>query len=270
MLKEGGKRALKGIVETVIDGIRQELIDRKLVMKPIWYSRKVDSSSGKVRDIGIQDIKQQITNVLQTMQEMNETVTQIQNQILDINRQWNEMLQQWAQMSQDFSALEAKVEGYDTTITQLQTSVATLEEQVAKLEQEAGAWDSEAMGGTISEVVNQIKADLAEVEGKFDDYLPLAGGTMTGAITGLPAPSNDTDAVNKAYVDSAVEGVETTISGQYLPLSGGSMTGPIAMGNSKITGLATPTDPTDAVTKAYADQMLPLAGGTMAGAINLS
>ena len=53
VLKEGGKRALKGIEETEIDGIRQELIDRKLVMKPIWYSRKVDSSSGKVRDIGI-------------------------------------------------------------------------------------------------------------------------------------------------------------------------------------------------------------------------
>ena len=60
VLKEGGKRALKGIVETVIDGIRQEIIDRKLIMKPIWYSRKVDASSGKVRDIGIQDIKQQM------------------------------------------------------------------------------------------------------------------------------------------------------------------------------------------------------------------
>ena len=31
------------------------------------------------------------------------------------------------------------------------------------------------------------------------------------------------------------------------------MTGPIAMGGSKITGLATPSAPADAVTKAYAD-----------------
>lgn len=47
------------------------------------------------------------------------------------------------------------------------------------------------------------------------------------------------------------------------------MTGPIAMGDSKITGLAAPTDATDAVTKGYADQKLPIAGGTMTGAINM-
>lgn len=45
-------------------------------------------------------------------------------------------------------------------------------------------------------------------------FLPLAGGVMTGAInmssnaiTGLPAPTNVSDATNKAYVDSLIAGV---------------------------------------------------------------
>ena len=49
-----------GIVETVIDGIRQEIIHRAYVIKPIHYRIKIDGNSGKVRDIGIQDIKQQL------------------------------------------------------------------------------------------------------------------------------------------------------------------------------------------------------------------
>ena len=39
----------------------------------------------------------------------------------------------------------------------------------------------------------------------------------------------------------------------YLPKAGGTMTGNIAMGSNKVTGLGTPTDSTDASTKAYAD-----------------
>ena len=253
--------------------ITKEISDRQAADTTLQNNIDAEEAAREAADqqftLDIQDIKQQITNVLQTMQEMNETVTQIQNQILDINRQWNEMLQQWAQMSQDFSNLETKVEGYDETITQLQTSVSALEGQVAKLEQEAGSWDSEAMGGTIAEVVSKIQSDIEATDAKFANYLPLAGGTMTGAITGLPAPTGDTDAVNKAYVDNAVDSVETTISGEYLPIAGGTMTGAIAMGGNNVTGLGTPTDNADAVTKGYADQKLPLAGGTMTGAINM-
>ena len=260
--------------------ITKEISDREAADTTLQNNIDAEEAAREAADqqftLDIQDIKQQITNVLQTMQEMNETVTQIQNQILDINRQWNEMLQQWSQMSQDFAELETKVEGYDTDITNLKSSVSTLEEQVAKLEQEAGSWDSETMGGTIAEVVSQIQSDIEETDAKFANYLPLVGGTMSGnitmgdnTVTGLKTPANETDAATKAYVDSAVESVETSISGEYLPISGGTMSGPIAMSNSKITGLATPTDATDAATKAYADQMLPLAGGTMTGAINM-
>lgn len=68
-------------------------------------------------------------------------------------------------------------------------------------------------------------------------YLPLAGGTMAGAIimgsnavTGLPAPTNPSDAATKAYVDATV--------GLYLPLAGGTMSGELDMGNNFIANTA--------------------------------
>ena len=66
--------------------------------------------------------------------------------------------------------------------------------------------------------------------------LPLAGGTMSGAIamgtnkiTGLGDPTLAQDAATKTYVDQA--------DALKLNLSGGTMSGAIAMGTNKITGL---------------------------------
>ena len=76
--------------------------------------------------------------------------------------------------------------------------------------------------------------------------LPLAGGTMTGAIamgtnkiTGLGTPSATDDAATKAYADGK------------LALTGGTLTGVLAMSANKITNLADPTDLTDAMTLNY-------------------
>jgi hypothetical protein len=85
--------------------------------------------------------------------------------------------------------------------------------------------------------------------------LPLAGGTMTGAIamgtakiTGLGDPTSAQDAATKTYVD--------TQDATKLSTTGGTMSGAIAMGTNKITGLGTPTDAADATTKAYTDSIL--------------
>jgi len=48
-------------------------------------------------------------------------------------------------------------------------------------------------------------------------------------------------------------GIVADVHTQYLKLTGGTLSGAIAMGNNKVTGLATPTVPTDATTKAYVD-----------------
>lgn len=60
LINEIGKCAIYPIIETIIDSIRQELINKEIIIKPIWYSEKVDPSSFKIRRIGIQDVKQQI------------------------------------------------------------------------------------------------------------------------------------------------------------------------------------------------------------------
>jgi hypothetical protein len=54
------------------------------------------------------------------------------------------------------------------------------------------------------------------------------------------------------YVDGVTSAIQTQLDGK-LDESGGTMTGAIAMGTNKITGLGTPTDATDAATKAYVD-----------------
>ena len=91
--------------------------------------------------------------------------------------------------------------------------------------------------------------------------LPLAGGTMSGAIamgtnkiTGLGTPTTNTDAATKAYADT------------MLPLAGGTMSGAIAMGTNKITGLGDPTNAQDAVTKYYLDNVV-LAPSNLTGPI---
>jgi hypothetical protein len=54
------------------------------------------------------------------------------------------------------------------------------------------------------------------------------------------------------YVDGVTSAIQTQLDGK-LDESGGTMTGALAMGTNKITGLGTPTDATDAATKAYVD-----------------
>jgi hypothetical protein len=95
--------------------------------------------------------------------------------------------------------------------------------------------------------------------------LPLAGGTMTGAITmgtnkitGLGTPTANQDAATKVYVDNA--------DALNLPKAGGNMTGAIAMGSNKITGLGTPTADGDATTKVYVDNILGSATAAAASA----
>ena len=55
-----GKRALYWITEAIIDIIRKEIMTGSISFPSIWYRDKVDGSSGKIRRIGIQNIKQQL------------------------------------------------------------------------------------------------------------------------------------------------------------------------------------------------------------------
>lgn len=108
----------------------------------------------------------------------------------------------------------------------------------------------------------------------------LAAGTYK--ITGLGTPSADTDAATKGYVNTQIAAVvasspaaldtldelaaalgddpnfATTVAtsiGTKVAKAGDSMTGALSMGSNKVTDLATPTNPADAVNKSYTDTL---------------
>jgi len=99
--------------------------------------------------------------------------------------------------------------------------------------------------------------------------LPLAGGTMTGAIamdtnqiTGLGDPSLAQDATTKNYTDTT-----------FVAKTGSTMTGDLVMDANKITSTATPATDDTLTRKGYVDAQdatkLNTSGGTMSGAIDM-
>ena len=144
------------------------------------------------------------------------------------------------------ASADAANKGYvDTQITNL---IAAAPGALDTLDELAAALGDDASFATT--VTNSLAAKL-----------PLAGGTMSGAIamgtskiTGLGTPTVSTDAATKAYADT------------MLPLAGGTMSGAIAMGTSKITGVGDPTNAQDVVTKYYLDNVV-LAPSNLTGPI---
>jgi hypothetical protein len=126
---------------------------------------------------------------------------------------------------------------------------------------------------TLNELAAAINDDAnfsTTITNSIATKLPLAGGTMSGAIAmgtnkiiGLGDPTLAQDAATKTYVD--------TNDALKLNLSGGTMSGAIEMGTNKLTGVGDPTANQDAATKAYVDTQdatkLNLSGGTMTGNI---
>ena len=55
-----GKKAMHPFTEIVISKIQNEIRSGNISFPEIWYREKVDGSSGKIRRIGIQNIKQQL------------------------------------------------------------------------------------------------------------------------------------------------------------------------------------------------------------------
>ena len=146
----------------------------------------------------------------------------------------------------------------NTNTTQIATTAYVQTEITDLIAAAPGALD------TLNELASALGNDASfstTVTNSLATKLPLAGGTMSGAIamgtnkiTGLGTPTVNTDAATKAYADT------------MLPLAGGTMSGAIAMGTNKITGLGDPTNAQDAVTKYYLDNVV-LAPSNLTGPI---
>jgi hypothetical protein len=102
-----------------------------------------------------------------------------------------------------------------------------------------------------------------------DLFVNTIGDTMTGnltfssgaKVTGLPTPTNTSDATPKSYVDD-----------NFVNAAGDTMAGNLAFaGGAKITGLPAPTSNGDAATKQYVDDnFVNTTGDTMAGSLTFT
>lgn len=83
--------------------------------------------------------------------------------------------------------------------------------------------------------------------GTTGDFLPLAGGTLTGPLILQANPSVPLGAATKSYVDAQVS---TGGAGVYLPIIGGTLTGPLLLSTS------TPAAALEATSKDYVDTQI--------------
>lgn len=113
---------------------------------------------------------------------------------------------------------------------------------------------SDNQAATKGYVDGQVEGLQSTINSSLNNYLPLSGGTLTGALTLNGNPSQDNQAANKAYVDSQISG----LSSVYLPLSGGTLTGPLVLSGN-------PTQSNQAANKQYVDDTLTAAVGGITG-----
>lgn len=120
----------------------------------------------------------------------------------------------------------------------------------------SGVANIDASGLLVTPTGSAAGSRLADL---IADALPLAGGTMTGALSLAAAPTTTLQAATKGYVDTQVA--------TALPKSGGSLSGPLTLA-------ADPTTSTQAATKNYVDNqigtVLPKSGGTLTGVLTLA
>ena len=92
-------------------------------------------------------------------------------------------VQKIAQITSQLNVLQETMSALNQTVTSLQSSFASTEQSFENVKQTVSAMQEE-----LNTFEASVNTKLTELEGKFGDYLPLAGGTMSGAIVYLPNP----------------------------------------------------------------------------------
>lgn len=126
------------------------------------------------------------------------------------------------------------------------------------------AWVLSGGSTWVTGAMNWVTEDDMQiyVGGVVGDYLPLAGGTMTGALTLSGAPTSNLHASTKKYVD---DGLGNKVGKASSPTTGNFMSFD-SSGNAADSGKKA----SDFATAGHTHSYLPLSGGTMTGAITLS
>ena len=185
-------------------------------------------------------------------------------------------VQKIAQITSQLNALQETISALNQTVTSLQASFASTEKSFENVKQTVSAMQEEL--NTFEATVN---SKLTELEGKFGDYLPLAGGTMSGNIKLNEFVEIVSAADNSSYIMPAADGRLIASGLSYLSLTGDKgntvsfsshENGVLQIGNDNVEiYMAKATKNYTAVRKDQLDEAvrkyLPLAGGEMSGAI---
>ena len=255
----------------------------------------------------IDDIESNVNNLKTTVDSLGEQVAQLGNNLTSLSGTVNQIQQTVNTLQENYTTLSGAVADLNDQIDRMQsgdldlpylkrggdTGTGTFNFTGATVNVAAPTADANAATKKyVDDADKAINQDIEEikqsVEGVKGDYLPLAGGTMTGAvdmgahaITNVAQPTNNQDAATKKYVDDAdavlnaaiqaesknretaitgvlqqIQELETGLKGDlegYLPLTGGTMTGAL--------NVQTPTEDANAATKKYVDEHVPTITG---------
>jgi hypothetical protein len=111
--------------------------------------------------------------------------------------------------------------------------------------------------GDTGSVTSTMILDGTIVDGDINASAAIAQSKISGLTTDLGNKQDKISGVSDTeigYLSEVTSDIQAQLNAK-LALAGGTMTGAIAMGTNKITGLGTPTDSTDAATKAYVDAL---------------
>jgi len=111
----------------------------------------------------------------------------------------------------------------------------------------------------VSAALAALATAIAALPTTLGAYLPLAGGTMQGALSLFADPTAAAHAATKRYVDAAIAALTAALDA-YLPLAGGTMLG-------WLTLKADPTQGLHAATKQYVDNKFYSGGQLPIGAV---
>ena len=134
---------------------------------------------------------------------------------------------------------ESCIDGYDGSIwtcIQANTSSAAPQTFTQERVQYPARWGATQSGAQYysqqaaisAQAASQSAADAAASAAKVVPSVPIAGGTMQGALILSGNPTNPLGAATKQYVDGQVGGIN------YLPITGGALTGTLIVGSSGI------------------------------------
>jgi hypothetical protein len=144
------------------------------------------------------------------------------------------------------------------------TAVDTYYEASGTVSTHAGLTETHGATGAVVGTTNtQTLTNKTLTSPKINEDVALtATATELNVLDGITASTSELNLLDGVtatttelnYIDGVTSGIQTQLDNK-LALAGGTMTGAIAMGTNKITGLGTPTDATDAVTKGYVDSV---------------